>query len=296
MIDRESVFSKPEIIKLLQDKFVNVALDQWFERRQDDNLGDFYRKIAKQGPRDLDQTTQGMYIADASGKMLGYINQHDPVRVQKFIEESLAKFEPVKTAPLARNENPDARFHRKLPDGGLVVRVNTKILGGYEETTDPYRKIFQESIARDNLWLTAEEGIELAKSKFPAAVAKRIARFNLVDNTRGEPPMWNEDEIKSLKMDVDGDGVITGKFELETKDGKRGFVGSVYGQMESEGEKLTRLDFVAKGKYWGEGSYTKRAPKGKFPIAMAFRLGDGSQPADKITPQGTKGWWYEYWK
>lgn len=295
MIDRESVFSQPEIIELLKDKFVTVALDQWYERRQDDNLGKFYTKIAKQGPRDFNQTTQGMYIADASGKLLGYINHHDPARVRKFIGESLEKFSPPEVEPLPKNDEPNKRFHREKPAGAIVVRVHTKILGGYEEPKDPYRKIFQESIARDNLWVTDEEVTELLQSKFPVSLAKRIAKYNLIDNTRGEPPMWNQDEVKLLTIDIDKLGVITGKFELATTDGKRGFNGSLYGQLETGGKKLKRLDFVAKGNYWGEGRYTRRAPNGKFPIAMAFRLADGTDPADKVNPQGTKGWWHKYW-
>lgn len=302
MIDRESVFSQPEIIELLKNKFVAIALDQWYERRQEDNLGKFYQKIAKQGPRDFKQTTQGMYIADASGKLLGYINHHEPDRVKKFMEESLAKFVPSTTAIAPKNENADERFERKLPAGGLVVRVNTKILGGYEgvkETNEywaRYAKYFQNAIARDNLWVNAEEKKELIDLKFPESLAKRIARFNLIDNTRGEPPMWNNDEVRSVSISVDKEGIVTGEFKLATQDNKRGFEGTFYGHVEKEGEKLIRFDLVAKGLHWGQGRYTRGAPNGKFPIAMAFRLADGSDAADKVYPQGTKGWWWEYWK
>lgn len=270
-------------------------MDQWYERRQDDNLGKFYSKIAKQGPPDFNQTTQGMYIADASGKLLGYINHHDPARVNKFILESLGKFTAPDAKPLATNDKPDPRYHRQKPDGAMVVRVHTKILGGYEESNDPYRTIFQQSVARDNLWVSAEEETELVNLKFPKSLARRITKYNLIDNTRGEPPMWNQNEIKLLAIDVDKEGVIAGDFEIATKDGKRGFKGSVYGQLEADEKKLKRMDFVAKGDFWGEGQYTRRAPKGEFPIAMAFRIADGSDPADKVNPQGVKGWWHEYW-
>jgi len=49
---------------MLQTRFVPVAIDQAYQRRQKDTEGDFYRKIAGQGPRNNFQgTTQGFYIA-----------------------------------------------------------------------------------------------------------------------------------------------------------------------------------------------------------------------------------------
>ena len=37
-------------------------------------------------------------------------------------------------------------------------------------------------------------------------------------------------------------------------------------------------------------SLTRNAPKGRFPFAVAFTLADGSDVADKIPPQGSRGW------
>ena len=58
----------------------------------------------------------------------------------------------------------------------------------------------------------------------------------------------------------------------------------------TKGGKVTRLDVVAKGEFWGEGTYTRRAPKGRFPLAIAFTLADGKDAADTIPPQGSRGW------
>ena len=295
MIDRVSVFSDKDLIETLSKKLVPIAIDQWYERRQKDTKGDFYRKIAGQGPRkDFAQTTQGMYVATADGQLLGYINHHQIDRVRQMVDQALAKFEPGESAKV-NPDSVDQEYARVLPKDGIVIRVNTQVLGGYEKAEHKYRKIFQDAIARDNLWVTADEKKQLVKGRLPKSISIRIAKFNLIDNTRGEPPMWSDEEVRSIECSLK-DGILSGDFHLETKDGKRGFVGEIYGHVESDGESLSRFDLVAKGKYWGNGRYTRNPPKGKFPIAMAFRLGDKKDAADLIPPQGTKGWMHQYWE
>ena len=89
MLDRESTFANPEIVKMLRTRFVPVAIDQAYQRRQQDAEGEFYRKIAGQGPRsNFQSTTQGFYIATAQGKLLLYNNNRDPVKVQRLMKET----------------------------------------------------------------------------------------------------------------------------------------------------------------------------------------------------------------
>jgi hypothetical protein len=47
---------------------------------------------------------------------------------------------------------------------------------------------------------------------------------------------------------------------------------------------------VALGDFWGEGRYTRRAPSGKFPLAISFTLADGTDIADPLPPQAARGW------
>lgn len=290
-----SVFSDKDLIDVLSSKFVPVAIDQWYERRQKDSKGDFYRKIAGQGPRkDFQQTTQGMYVATADGQLLGYINHHEVGRVRKMVDAALAKFEPGDAAEV-KPKVVDQDYARVPPKDGLVVRVHTQILGGYEEPDHEYRRIFQEAIARDNLWISADEKAQLIKGTLPKSLSIRIAKFHLIDNTRGEPPMWTSEEVRSAEFSLK-DGILSGEFHVETKDGKRGFEGNIYGHVDSDGSSLKRFDLVAKGRYWGNGQHTTKPPKGKFPIAMSFRLPDSEDPADLIPPQGTKGWLGGYWQ
>jgi len=289
VLDRESTFANPVIVKLLQTRFIPVAIDQAYQRRQKDNEGKFYQKIANQGPRKVGRgTTQGFYTADAAGRLLAFTNNRGADRVLRMINGSLEKHRPVKATAIAKGA-PDARYNPKLPKGGLVVRVTSKVLGGYEEPENEYRKIFQQSLGRDNLWISASEHAALTKDRLPQSLLQRLARFHLVDNTRGEPPMWRENEIQKLQGTL-RNGQLRATVQLKTAKGDRGYEAELLGHIETEAGKVTRLDVVAKGEFWGEGTYTRNAPKGRFPLAIAFTLADGKDAADTIPPQGSRGW------
>ena len=279
---------------MLRTRFVPVAIDQAYQRRQKDAEGEFYRKIAGQGPRsNFQSTTQGFYIATAQGKLLLYNNNRDPAKVQRLLKEKLNIFQQnlaeYSRAVAIKPGKVDARYNVSPPKGGLVVRVRAKVLGGYEPTTDRWRAIFQSALSRDNLWISAAEHQALVQGQIPVSLQKRIARFHLVDNTRGEPPMWRDKEIRQLKMTVRGNR-IEGQVLLRTDSGDRGYQAELFGELEVKAGKVVRLDLLARGDFWGDGPYTRNAPKGKFPLAVSFTLADGTDVADRIPPQGSRGW------
>jgi hypothetical protein len=293
VLDRASTFADPEIVKLLQTRFVPVAIDQFYQRQQKDAEGDFYRRLVTQGPwKDVARTTQGLYIATADGKLLGFNNNRGPERIRGLLKQSLLEFQPAETAAIERGPV-DPRFARTPPRGGLVVRVTAKVLGGYEQTDDEWQRIFQSALSRDNLWVRKDEHEALVRGELPESLKRRIARFHLVDNTRGEPPNWEVADIRKLDIRLDG-GKVTGRVEFENKSGDRGYTADLLGFVESENGRVVRLDMVAKGLYWGEGPYTAGAPKGRFPLAVAFSLARGDEEADRVPPQGSKGWLAEY--
>lgn len=183
----------------------------------------------------------------------------------------------------------DPRFDLVPPTGGMVVRVHAKILGGYEPSKDPWREIFENALSRDNLWISADEQRQLVAGEITEPLARRIAKFHLVDGTRGEPLMWTDQEIRSVTMKL-SDGVVIGKVHLESDDGSRGYECSLRGVVESQGDRVSRFGLVAVGNCWGAGPYTKNPPPGKFPLAVSFSLADGTDIADAVPPQGCKGW------
>ncbi len=295
MLDRASTFADPEIVKLLKTRFVPVAIDQAYQRRQQDTEGEFYRKIAGQGPRgkNFKGTTQGFYIATATGKLLLYNNNRNPERVRRLMGEKLAEFQKLGAADrqgkAIQATRTDARYNPKPPAGGLVVRVRAKVLDGYEPSTDRWRRIFQTAMSRDNLWISKAEHAALVRGEFPASLQQRIAIFHLVDNTRGEPPFWNEKELKESSMSLK-DGRLAGSVHLQTGRGDRGYEASLNGVVEVKDGKVVRLDAVVLGDFWGQGPYTGGAPKGRFPLAISFTLADGTDVADQIPPQASRGW------
>lgn len=294
MIDRALIFADPGIVNLIKTKTIPVAIDQWNQRRQKDSEGDFYRKIAAQGPRhDFENgTTQGLYMAAADGTFLGYTNNRSPERVKEFFDEALKKHRPSSTSKL-KVETQDQRFTYRPPEGGLVVRVQAKVLGGYDEPETQFAQIFQTAVSRDNLWLTKEEHEALAAGSFPERAALRLVRYHLVDNTRGESPLWEAKDVVSQRITIN-DGRITGHMELKTPNGERSYSADLLGYVKVSQGKVVQLDMVARGDFSGAGQYTGGAPKGKFPLAVSFTLADGTDIADQVPPQGARGWVADY--
>lgn len=271
-----------------------MAIDQAYHRRQKDREGEFFRKIAAQSPRnDFSRTTQGLFTAGPDGKLLGFTNNRSPERVRRMLLTARAR--AVGDAVPIEGGKVDSRFNPRPPEGGLVVRVNAQVLGGYQAAESQSERIFQSAISRDNLWVSKREHAALAKGGVPQTLQHRIARFHLVDNTRGEPPMWKEAELNVCRMSLQGT-TLTGRVELRSADGRREFKCDLLGDVEVAGGKVTRFDIVAKGKFRGEGRYTRGAPKGEFPLGIAFRLADMKDIADRIPPQGSRGWVDGYMK
>jgi hypothetical protein len=294
VLDRESTFADPEIVRMLKTHFIPVAIDQAYQRRQKDTEGDFYRKIASQGPRgNFNSTTQGFYIATASGKLLLYNNNRNPERVRRLMAEKLAQFIKLDASDRQGKSieatKVDQRFNPTPPEGGLVIRVRAKVLNGYEPTTDKWRRIFQTSMSRDNLWVSKAEHQALVRGEFPDSLQQRIARFHLVDNTRGEPPFWNEKDVQKVQFTATS-GRLKGEAHLETANHQRGYEATINGIVEVKDETVVRFDAVVLGEFWGSGRYTSEPPKGRFPLAISFTLADGSDVADKIPPQASRGW------
>jgi hypothetical protein len=115
-----------------------------------------------------------------------------------------------------------------------------------------------------------------------------LVRYHLIDNTRGEPPMWRDADIKHLELTL-RDGRLKGSVRLETAAGDRGYHADLLGFLEAKDGKVTRLDLLAVGQFWGEGSFTRGAPKGRFPLAVAFALADPERGTTRVPPQGARG-------
>ena len=271
-----SVFSDPDIIALLKDQFIPAAVDNHHIEKQKDAEGDFYRSVASH---------QGEYVCTAEGKLLASTNTHSASHLKGLMLKALKDFKPPAATGAAEGA-PDSRFHRAPPEGGLIVKVTTKVLGGYEKGASRNAEIYQESLGRDTLWIEADETRALVAGTVPDSLKKRVASYHLVDNTRGEPPWWRREEIRTLDLEFGRDGLVKGKAHLETSKGDRGFTGEILGFVAVTEGKVTRFDLVAKGEAWGAGRYNGNQPPGKYPIAFAFTLLEPKTEADRLLPQG----------
>lgn len=280
------MFQDSELVKVLSTKFVPVAVDQHIHRQKKDAEGELFAKVLKQAGRGLDGYSQGVYLFTADGKLLAFANTADAAGVKRLTDIALKKFDP-KAPPVKLDDVKAAPPLPLPPEGGLVLDVTAKVLGGYDPD-DPKLKRVRESIGRDHLWLRKDEAESLAKGTLPESVVPRLVRYHLLDNTRGEPPMWRVDEVKKVELTLK-DGKLTGKVHLETKAGDRGYQADLLGVVELRDGKVARFDLLAKGDFWGEGTFTRGAPKGRFPFAVAFSLADVECATGKVPPQAARG-------
>ena len=270
-----SVFSDPEVVELLRTRFIPVAVDNHHIEKQKDPEGDFYRKVARR---------QGEYICTPEGKLLGSTNTHSADHLKGLLRKALKDYQPADATPAAAGPA-DPKYHRTVPEGGMVVKVTTRVLGGYPPSEDKRVKISQESLGRDSLWLEKEDVADLAAGRISDRLRARIARYHLVDNTRGEPPWWRAGEVKKCELSL-ADGTLQGAVHLESESGDRGFVADLRGVVALKDGRVTRFDLVARGEAWGAGPWNGGQPPGRYPLAVAFTLFDATREADRVLPQG----------
>jgi hypothetical protein len=317
-----STFADAEVIRLASKEFVPVAGDDWYQRRREDAEGQFFRKVADQGPRKGQggSTRQGIYILTATGKLLAYRNHRDPAVMRALLKEGLRKYQQlpaderspgaVQVPPLNRT---DPRYSRTPPKGGLIVNVFTRILdrqedGSFCRGTCPTQGA--DRAAHDHLWLTEAEWRSLLPAEpqpgksvaVPRRLLMRILRFHLMDNTRGEPPPWSVRDVREggLTLTVEEASPagmalqLTGRALLassaDSKQAKRGFDAHLLGYLHYDAAKnvMDRFDLIAVGEHWGQGTFTAGARPGRTPLGVAFSLARGDTPADQVPPQESR--------
>jgi hypothetical protein len=310
-------------MRLASQECVPVTGDDWYERRREDAEGQFFRRVADQGPRKGEggNTRQGLYLFTASGKLLAYSHHHqDPNFMRGVLQRGLQEWRNLPAAQrrpgaiqIEASGQPDPHFSRTPPEGGLIVNVYTRIL---DHTTQgdwckgSCATPGGDLAARDHLWLTAAEIKSLVPQRsqegdqlpVPAGIAERILRFHLVDNTRGEPPLWRREELRSqrltltveevtsttVRLRLDGSALLM--TETDVARSERGFEVRLLGYLQYDRTKkaITRFDVVALGEHWGQGPYTRGARSGRSPLGVAFEMARGDSAADQVPPQGAR--------
>jgi hypothetical protein len=320
-VGRELTFSDPSIISLIQKEFIAVAGDDWYERRKEDAEGTFFRSVADQGPRKGagGSTRQGIYIFTAGGKLLGYRNSQNAAVMRQVINQGLSVWNKLPqeqrqpgAVAVPDEIKTDKRYTRTAPPGTVIVNVFTRILDRAKDGTyAPGTSVFPggDRAARDHLWLLDAEWRGLIPREarpgqsfpLPRELAQRMVRFHLIDNTRGEPPMWTSEQVRSTELvltveEVNDRGMrlrLSGKGLLATAAdsarANRGFAFQMLGYLhyDSIQKKMDRFDVVVLGDHWGEGTFTGHARPGRAPLGIVFTLARGDA-ADQVPPQAAR--------
>ncbi len=319
---RVSAFADRDIIRMAREEFVPVTADDWYQRRRQDAEGEFFRKVANQGPRKGEggSTRQGIYVLTADGELLSFKNAGQDAGITRDeLRRALGRFYRLpasRRAPgavtVGEMGRPDPNYTRNPPPGGLVVRVHARILDrkGGELCKGSCKTKGGDSAARDFLWLTRDEVGSLAPTKaevgfaydVPKPVADRVLRFHLVDNTRGEPDFWRKEDVRRAKLTLtvtgvsptavdlrlDGDALLATAADPAKAD--RGYEVRLRGELRYRPDRRTfdRFEVAAVGEHWGETPLTRGARPGRSLLGVAFGPVAGDTPADRVPPQAAR--------
>ena len=318
MAGRALAFSDPRVVELIKTHFIPVAADDWYQRRRTDQTGLFFRSIVDQiRPQpDPKASLQGLYIFTATGQLLGHRNSAKHVNLtQRVIEKALSRWNalgPFQTQPNSiaipdlPTSVPNHRYAPEPPANATILRVVSRALdhdpNGHLIAWQHDNPARGTHPAYDHVWLLPQEInsiVELADSQksfeIPVSVTNRLARFHLVDNTRGEPKHWKADELESVTLVAERQLnnsrqvklELRGKFSLRDPESDIGYIGAWQGILEIDrsSRKVTQFNLFALGEHWGEGRWTPGARPGRTPLGIAIRLADGNGLGDKVPPQ-----------
>ncbi|MCA8926406.1 MAG: hypothetical protein KDD82_31650 [Planctomycetes bacterium] len=295
-----------------------VALDCWDYRRAKGPGGEFFRSFAV--PAELNRVNddgnrslQGHYVVDPGGRLLAAHNRRGAQALRELTARALAAFRPQEWALPTLDAD---SLGRTPPPGARVLNVYTRVVDWTEalqlSPSDFQRDqmVFnREATGLDHLWVTRAELDALcvreprpgAAWQAPASLARRLARFHLVDDVRGEPPHYRRSEVRAAELratvrETSPEGWVTvalsGRFELDAKDDPsypRWFRGSLDGALEYHllTAELRRFELLAEGQTEGSGRYTPGAPEGPYRLRVACELPPDAFAVD-VPPQGSR--------
>lgn len=305
MLGRGLSFAQPDILDTVRTRFVPVAIDDWYARRERTADGEFFRRIADQGPKqagDFD-TRQGLYIATSDGLLLAYKNRGDsPEMTRELLADGLKRWGTLGEVPNAEptpDAGDDPRYQRVPLAGGLVLGVRQRRLArtavGYGPGTPD--KPGGQLAMRQTIWFKPDEWRDMvpppsvgAAVNIPHLLRARLARFHAADVTQGNGEFWPRSALGTLSMTARTVGVYDdaqvirydGQFEL-----KDGSIGRCVARLRGEATfhrpsgKFSRFEWVMVCEIvQADGTTTTHA--------SLFRLPDPVEVADRLPPDGLK--------
>ncbi len=230
-------------------------------------------------------TAQGFYVASADGRGFGFNNNRDPERVLQFIQKGLTAYRqsPPSNAQISAEEV-SARYSRGADPSVSILSVYSRVYplpAGCDE--------LNHGVGRDFLWIYPEEVRAMRQGQLPQAFVRRLVRYHLVDNVRGEPDFWNAPQIGKEEFSLSakaGKLYLVGRFSMASMQpaGEHGLDGTLEAEITLDPQQDRIKDFkgYASSVAWGAGKYTPNPPPGKFPLV--FAIVPAKEPWAKVIP------------
>lgn len=266
-------------------------------------------------PRDAG-TRQGIYACAPSGALLASLNALDADAVLAVLGQARAAWAalPDEQRWLAAGVElqPAHRWEWSCPTDGLVLARTVRDL---PPDGDPHSAPLRPS-NRDYAWFSADEARLLvpespevgARRSVPPLVVRRLARFHLVDNARGQTLPFAPEEVSAdswLASEVVGrqdEGVVL-RFSGATRavaegpwlmgdntwtpEGEypRGVSCALEGRAvwDPSRQAFTACELVGLGEFWGSGWLNNRRADERGPIGFLFTLAPRT-PAARVPP------------
>ncbi len=314
---------------MISERFVPVAENcSPLQRAQQDAKGEFFRYVAEQGHyagRTIPSASrQGLYAFKADGTLLASVNTREARPLLGMLDRALERWEddPHTGAGTPETYDPDPNYRSRYPEGGLVLLVTTRDLPREVDTRpdDLRRRAFNHDYA----WFTRDEAASIVPADprvgqrvpLPWPIVRRIARFHLLDSTRGETPSWRDEHVEVAYLSVEVTRVdsasvhmrLEGRirnhahgtwavraFQPPVADNDRGFDARLLGFLTYDRSEAAfiRFDVLAIGTRWGgtehNGRYDDLAPA---PMGVLFELA-GSLPRDRTPPHANLADYFE---
>ena len=191
----------------LSERFVCVADEVWRLQRGSEADCIFFQRTVNNGERITDKgTRQGVWVIAPGGVLLAHVNTRNADRVVEVLEQGLDAWAqlPEDKRHLAADIDisPDHRWEHSWPEGGLVLERIARDL--------PPLGLDGERSARwnrDHMWVSRGELESLLPRKMSLGdqfelplLARRMARFHLVDNAAGQSLPYADAELTMANL------------------------------------------------------------------------------------------------
>lgn len=191
----------------LSKQFVCAADEVWRLQRGSEADCIFFQKMVNGGERITDRgTRQGTWICAPSGRVLARTGSRQVEEFLETMKAGLARWAELapeeKRVPEGVELQAEHRWEMNYPEGGLALERIVRDLdpGGLDAEPMP-------RWSRDFAWFTEEKVRSWFEGELPLGarvslplLARRLARFHLVDNARGQTLPYADSEISQAEL------------------------------------------------------------------------------------------------